>query len=250
MSQITKDVPEAQTPSPVEPRRSMSFCVIVDSHLPVDDTRTILNTILDAGLADAARTVETDVDGELRERAQHAIDMNVHAPTLLDQPRVSPSPTESKAPLGGGEILTVYAEAYAADDDGDGPSLAEYQVDAAFLERLSRLHAVCVEHALTEVRVNAGPEWGPYGIEDELRLQNDELVVTGAGDFWFVADVKHNDYHVETRSLNIAAFMESVRSALTEGDDYLVCGEWFEDDAEEAIAEHRDAKEAAMPSPH
>lgn len=246
--------PEAQAENGDARKRPLSFCVVVDSHLSEEATRGILNTILDAGLADAADMLESDMDGDMRQQAQDAVDMDVHAPVLLDQPHLSASqataPATPSALLGEGESLTVYAEAYAADDNGDGPTLAEFEVDQAFFDRLSRLHTVCVENNLTEARAEGGPDWGPYGIEDKLRLENHELVVTGAGDFWYTADVRHADYHVETRAVNIADFIEIVRSARAQGDEYMKCGYWSDDDAEAAIADHRDAKDEAFPSPH
>lgn len=154
-------------------------------------------------------------------------------------------PQERVDLFGQAESLTAYVEAYAVHDAGDGPALVAFAVDKAFVERLSRLHDVCVQNDLCEVRADAAPDWGPYGIEDDLRLENHELVVTGLGRFWYRAAVVHADYHVESRLLSIGEFVDRCRSALAEGKAYLVCGEWGEEDPEAVIAAYRDAKAAA-----
>lgn len=73
-------------------KRPLSFCVVVESHLSAEDTQKILRTILDVGLADAADTLESDVDDEARQTAQDAVDIDVHAPTLLELPPLSTFP--------------------------------------------------------------------------------------------------------------------------------------------------------------
>ncbi|MGH8156591.1 MAG: hypothetical protein ACREPQ_00595 [Rhodanobacter sp.] len=240
-------------------KRPLSFCVVVESSLPEEEARTIVNMLLDAGLAEAHRTLETDIDDELRQHAQDAVDMDVHAPVLLELPRLSTFPPPQPAAEGvlpsllkprADFDLPVYVEAYAVDDNGDGPTLAEFKVDSAFIERLTRLHTVCVENDLREARVQDGPDWGPYGIEDDLRLQNHILVVTSTGDFWYSASVKHADYAVETRAMSVETLIERVHSAIAKGDEYLQCGDWDDEDAIEAITEYRDAKAAASPTPH
>lgn len=98
---------------------------------------------------------------------------------------------------------SVFTEAYAISDFGDGPLYAEIRASKAFCERLLELQEICATHALSEVRSHGGPDnWGPEGIEDELRLANDELVVCGET-FWFTARPKHADYTVESRAIRI-----------------------------------------------
>lgn len=106
--------------------------------------------------------------------------------------------------------ITAYVEAYAADDHGAGPTYATFNASDTLIEELLELQQLCADHGLSEVRVFRACSWGPEGIEDALRLQNDELVVCN-GDFWFRADVRHADYHVETRAQDIDGFVETIR---------------------------------------
>lgn len=127
-----------------------------------------------------------------------------------------PPSSESNAPI-------AYIEAYAASDTGDGPRFGSVRADEALLGKLLELQVLCKQNGLSEVRVFGGCDWGPEGIEDKLRLQNHELVVVD-DQFWFRADVKHADYHIETRSQNILAFVNAVRQHA--GDEPLRFGDY------------------------
>ena len=146
--------------------------------------------------------------------------------------------------------VTVYAEAYAVSDSEAGASLAEFELDGALLSRLRKLHALCNDNDLSEARMRMGPTWGPYGIEDELRLVNNELVVVPDGSFWFVADVKHGDYHVETRSIDIESLAKRLDDVLLNNGDviYEFEGSNLKHFLRE-VAEHQDAKAERAPSP-
>lgn len=107
--------------------------------------------------------------------------------------------------------VLVYLEAYACDDNGDGPRCARLSVDAAFLARISYLAALVEAHRLASVNTYDSPE--AWEGEAELRLRNDALVVSG-GDFWFEAHPKHANYHVETRMVDVREFVATVGEAL------------------------------------
>lgn len=139
--------------------------------------------------------------------------------------------------------LTAYVEAYATSHYGDGPELAAFTVDTAFVERLAQLHDLCIAHHLDEVRVSDAPDWGPHGIEEDLRLEDHVLVVTGLGYFWYTARVDHADDHVETRLLKIPDFLDHVMAARAQGRNTVVCGQWSQD-AEATVAAYREAKAA------
>lgn len=145
--------------------------------------------------------------------------------------------------------LTVYLEAYAAAGGEEGPTLACVQVDNALIKQLQRMSQLCQIHELQEVRIAAGPDWGPAGIEDELRLQNHELVVTRLGSFWYEATLAHGDYHVETRLLPINELAMAVEAARARGDEYLQAGAWDDEDAVDLINEFRADTEGASPRP-
>lgn len=112
--------------------------------------------------------------------------------------------------------IKAFIEAYACDDDGDGPQYAEILVDLAFCEKLLRLQKQCVTSNLSEVSVYDSPNsWGPGEIEDELRLTCAEMVVT-CDNFWFVDQPKHASYHIETRLQGIDHFIEQLKNAEAE----------------------------------
>lgn len=110
--------------------------------------------------------------------------------------------------------VLVYLEAYACDDNGDGPRWARLSVDAAFLARVSYLAALVEAHRLASVNTYDAPE--AWDGEAELRLRNHALVVSG-GDFWFEAHPKHATYHVETRMVDVREFVATVGEALERG---------------------------------
>lgn len=128
---------------------------------------------------------------------------------------------------------TIYIEAYACSDHGEGPTYAIIDASDALIRRMQQLQELCKTAELSEARVVLGCDWGPDGIEDDLRLQNHELVVAGDS-FWFRADPKHADYHVETRLQDIDAFVNAVRAR--EGDAPLTFGDYSDDEWENVLA--------------
>lgn len=105
--------------------------------------------------------------------------------------------------------VTVFIEAYASDDDGDGPAYIRLDVDQAFVDRLKKLHGLVAENVLSELRVYALPD--EWDAQEELDLVNSELVLTSS-EFWFTADVSHTDYNAESRGQNIDAFINAVQA--------------------------------------
>lgn len=128
--------------------------------------------------------------------------------------------------------ITAYVESYAVDDYGVGPAYATFNASDGLIEELFMLKQLCKTYGLSEARVFRACNWGPEGVEDELRLQTHELVVCN-GDFWFRADVKHAGYHVETRAQDIDAFVETIR-ACAPGDTPRF-GEYADEDWAEAL---------------
>ena len=96
------------------------------------------------------------------------------------------------------KTVTVLCDAYSTSENGDGPSYAVYEVSQKFIERLEELQRLCDTADLTEVRTVGYPdEWGPGNIDDEERLQNGELVVSG-NTFWFTDYPKYGQSTIET----------------------------------------------------
>ena len=69
----------------------------------------------------------------------------------------------------------LFIEAYACDDNGDGPEWAVIEDPLALLAQAQKLEIVVEENSLSEARVWGSPDaWGPAGVEDDLRLTGDE----------------------------------------------------------------------------
>jgi hypothetical protein len=99
---------------------------------------------------------------------------------------------------------SLYMEAYACSDEGEGPRFARWQFDHRMLARLLKLQQLCEQYGLSECREVASPDWENG---KALRLRGNELVVAGDA-FWFTAYCKHSDMTVETRLMLIATLIE------------------------------------------
>ena len=104
---------------------------------------------------------------------------------------------------------TVYFGAYATNEF-EGPLYARLDVTPDFILTLRRLRALCSEQRLAQARINDAPdEWGPGTIEEEMRLEAPELVVTPHM-FWFTDTPRHMPFHIETACEAIDRFVETV----------------------------------------
>lgn len=115
----------------------------------------------------------------------------------------------------------VFLEAYATGlgMGGGGPSYAKIVVGNNFPAQLLRLQGLCERNELSEVRISYAPDmWGPEGVEEELRMESPELVVSKTS-FWFTDRGRHSDGHVETRLESIKDFLRALAEA--DGPIYL-----------------------------
>ncbi|MDH4481768.1 MAG: hypothetical protein QE279_03580 [Rhodoferax sp.] len=118
--------------------------------------------------------------------------------------------------------VQCHFEAYAAHEHGDSPVFASLRTGVDFLVRLRTAARWCDKFGLLRVAMDAAPDqWGPGEVASELRLVDTELVVSG-GLFWFQANVKHGNYHVETRAQDIEDFCRAVESS---NQEHLFFGE-------------------------
>lgn len=102
---------------------------------------------------------------------------------------------------------------------GGGPTYARIEAGSHFTAQLKRLSKLCNEESLTEVRISYAPDmWGPEGIEEDLRTECPELVVTKSG-FWFVDRGRHSDAQIQTSAQSLKEFFEAVAAA--DGPIYL-----------------------------
>lgn len=116
------------------------------------------------------------------------------------------------------EVKTVYLEAYAIDDVGDGPRYAAVQLTPELWARIKSLALMCEVHKLAYVVDHEGPE---RDAEDELRLTNHEMMVDSSS-VWFRATPKHCFYSVETRAVpgaRLETFLESNDEVMYFGDN-------------------------------
>ena len=118
----------------------------------------------------------------------------------------------------------IYVEAYATSDYGDSPLYGAFALTPALRARLLDLVALCEKHGLTEVREWRACHWGEDDSVHGLRLQADEMIVSGAY-FWFKAVPKHCDYTVETRAQSVDAVLGAA-STWKPGDPPLTYGEY------------------------
>ncbi len=144
--------------------------------------------------------------------------------------------------------ITVVMGAYATDDDGDGPSFAYIQVNQGFVDHVEKLVQICSEHKLNAAHFALAPHWGPGDIEEELRLQNGEIVVTANGSFWFTDYPKYGNYHIESRAIDATklrdAFLSAENGATVFLTDDAYIRKMFEDEMSQTEA-HESSESAA-----
>lgn len=99
-----------------------------------------------------------------------------------------------------------YWEAFACDEWGDSPRWAKLNITQEFVNQLHSMQTRCLQFN-AQMAVHAYPD--KWDMEDELRLQNDELNVSTLS-FWFSACPKHASYSVETRLLDIKDFFDAI----------------------------------------
>jgi hypothetical protein len=109
----------------------------------------------------------------------------------------------------------VYLDAYSTESGSleIEPRYAKITAGATFMAQLKHLHTLCQKEQLTEVRMSYGPDmWGPTGVEEAMRMECPELVVTQSS-FWFADRGRHQDAHVETRGVSILHLTQALASA-------------------------------------
>lgn len=105
--------------------------------------------------------------------------------------------------------MTVLAGAHATSEYGEGPDYCRFTATPHFVNRLRYLQRVLTDNQLSELRVYDGPErWGPGAVEDGLRLNCAELVLT-EGAFWFADSPKHADYHINSSMISIQSLLDA-----------------------------------------
>lgn len=136
-------------------------------------------------------------------------------------------------------VTFIFSAHETSIDGGDCPSFASFEMTQKTIDRLKATKAVMDEHRFARCSTYASPDyWGPGNIENELRLQGDELVVSSLGDMWFSSFPKHADYEIETNAVSVE-FLEKSFEAAKDGD---FCST-MDDDLDVEIEFHEDALE-------
>lgn len=105
----------------------------------------------------------------------------------------------------GNHKLTVFVQARALDEHGDGPSFVRLDFDEASIRDIERLSKVCRDHGLNYAMADApfAFDWGPDSIADDLRIQYENVIVD-RDSFWLEGSPKHVDYKVKCDRIDIA----------------------------------------------
>ena len=101
--------------------------------------------------------------------------------------------------------VRVVIDAHCHNEYADGPGSASFLLTQERINKMTHLHALCQEHQLSEVRTWSGIEWCK---KDDLRIQDEELVVVPGGSIWFTAYSREVDSGVETATIEIATLLE------------------------------------------
>lgn len=107
--------------------------------------------------------------------------------------------------------FTLYWEAYACDEWGEGPAWAKLEITQVFVDELHKLQTQCLRDKVSISVDRTVIEWD---CDDTLRLRGDEMHVTPSS-VWFSAYPKHASYSVETRLMDIKDLFEAIEGKNT-----------------------------------
>jgi len=100
---------------------------------------------------------------------------------------------------------------HCTNEYGDCPEFFVVDVTAELMERIEQLTRLC-ENGIISITADSNEgQWGGPGIEDEMRLFGQEIVVS-RDDFWFQIYKKHQDGHIETESVHTNSFRADIEA--------------------------------------
>lgn len=107
---------------------------------------------------------------------------------------------------------------YVVGNSAYVPEYCAFTVNAKFLQRISSLVELCIQHELSQVRMSATPDhWGDTDTENGACLEGGELVVSATGEFWFTDSSEHGyTFHSEETSV------EQVTDLITKSPEQIV----------------------------
>jgi len=116
--------------------------------------------------------------------------------------------------------VTVVVDAFSTNDFEDGPVYAAFVVNEEFLRRIHAVRSVVERMNLSHAGLFISPEkWGPGDIENNLRLQSCELVISPTGYSYFEAKPKFGAF-IQSRGRDLSNLEEAFAEA-NDGD--IVC---------------------------
>lgn len=139
-----------------------------------------------------------------------------HPGVVRTEPEVVQTTLHPELSNAGARLVVV--DAYATGCGTDS-AYCTFYASQELLQRITTFVALCETHRLTEIRYAESPQlWGRRGLEEDLRLESNELVVLPSGQFWFTVTPRHDYYVFETKAMSV----DCVVSALAESDGSVV----------------------------
>ncbi len=155
----------------------------------------------------------TDLEGATRFTQDEARSLNLPISTGNDARFMRP------------KQVRILIEAFATSEYSvdSAPEYAAFTVFDADIARMEAVQDLCVKNGLSSANYTLYPDWGPGNVDDDLRLQGTDLVVTANGSFWFDDQPKYGDFHIQSRGMKISALREAFESA--KDGDIVVLGD-------------------------
>lgn len=110
---------------------------------------------------------------------------------------------------------------HCTNEYGDCPDFFVVDVTAELMEKIEKHNRLCQNGIISITADSHEGQWGGPGVEEEMRLFGQELVV-GRNDVWFQIYKKHQDGHIETETVQInslKADFEANKEVVFYGDD-------------------------------
>lgn len=95
---------------------------------------------------------------------------------------------------------------HCTNEYGDCPDFFVVDVTAEQIEQIEHLNGLCKNGIISITADSHDGQWGGPGVEDDMRLFGQELVVDRT-DFWFQIYKKHQDGHIETAQVVLNTLM-------------------------------------------
>lgn len=119
--------------------------------------------------------------------------------------------------------FTLYIDAYACDEWGEGPRWLQVEVTPELVAELHKLQTTVITQDVDMVTQDDSD--GVWGEADHLNLRYDAVQVQ-ADRFWWKATPKHQDYHVESRYIVFEELFQLIEQGAAANTEYFA---WCQD---------------------